>query len=154
MQNGLWAPNILSKKLAGKAPQGPTQAISYGKGRLSQKAKLRARKEGPRALENNGWGPAELHPRGLGNTRLARFQNPHESMPAMWIPLVPFLNGSIYCNYPAPVSHCLLNVCRAYHLCHLKFSRSRGATAWERPVPIWTSQKSQDWGSQLNAVVE
>lgn len=92
-------------------------------------------RRGPEHQRTMDGGPAELHPRGLGNTRLARFQNSHESMPAMWIPSVPFLNGSIYCNYPALASHCLLNMCRAYHLCHLKFSRSRGATAWELPRP-------------------
>lgn len=52
---------------------------------------------------------------GLGNMCLAGSQNSYESVPAMCLPLIPFLNGSIYCYCPVLVSHCLLSVCKAYN---------------------------------------
>lgn len=66
------------EKQVQKATREPTQAISYGKGRLSQKAEPRDMTEVPRATENNGSGPCRgLHPAlrrgGPGHMCLAGF---------------------------------------------------------------------------------
>lgn len=125
------------EKQVQKATQEPTQAISYGKGRLSQKAEPRATTEVPRATENNGSGP-----HWAASCSQKRRTRPHvpgripelsEPMPAMCLPSGSFLNGSIYYHCPIPVSHCLSNMCRACNLSHLQVSGSRGATAKELP---------------------
>lgn len=89
-----------------------------------RKAKPSTRMETPKAMGNNGLGrdsqgqdwvllseQKDLATRAWRDSRILM-----NSVPAVYLPLIPVLKGSIYCNCPGPIFHCLLSVRRACNL--------------------------------------
>lgn len=126
-----------------KATQKPTRAISQAKKEGKAKSQATGAKSDReqwigKLLPGTELGPA-LRIGRSGNTCLAGFQNSYESVPAMYLLLIPFLNGNIYCDCPGPIFQCLLSVFADHIIClvQLQCSELKGATA-KQLVLIWT----------------
>lgn len=102
--------------------------------------------------------PTGLHPArrrgGPGLMCLAGSQSSPDPMPAMWLPSVSFLSGSIYYHCPISVSHCFWNMCRAYNSSHLQVLGPEEPQPRNCFTPNGINRNYRIWASEPDAVVE